>query len=72
MPSCTFSLWSDSLMNGMWLSGKVLAQQVQGLRFHPRTKVSMLSPFQTSICYSIAHLSQEVCKEGRTVSQSMA
>lgn len=27
MPSCTFSLWSDSLMNGMWLSGKVLAQQ---------------------------------------------
>lgn len=71
MPSSTLSLWPDSLMNGMWLSGKMLAQQVQGLRFHLSTNANMLSPLQTSICYGTAHFSQAICKEGRKNSKSV-
>lgn len=37
MPSYFLLLMSDSWMNGTWLSGRALVQQVQRLRFHPST-----------------------------------
>lgn len=37
MPSYFLPLVSDFWMNGTWLSGRALVQQVQRLRFHPST-----------------------------------
>lgn len=37
MPSYPLPLVSDSWMNGMWLRGRALVQQMQRLRFYPST-----------------------------------